>query len=328
MKFENSNKKLVDRIHGHPEIRVARSSARTYASTLRRVGDQFGGGYKDNLNFIEKAGLLDKIRKFEASLSVKRNLVNAIICGFKLNPNDKMSSKYYKYLLELNKEVDKHNKSGKMSQKQEQKMIPWDKIVKLRKHLEKSIRLSQVYKQKSVGARDLTAINRYVALSCYVLTPPVRLDWGTVSFHNKKGFANIKEKTGNYLVVTRNSVTIYWNSYKTFKHHGSLSTVIPKDLARILRRHTKFMKAVFPDNDRLFLNSRFEPLTRQNLGKLLETLFNNYFKKKISVSALRRIYLSSKYSHSLIAEARRDAELMHHTVNEAQNSYIKNKDDK
>ena len=323
MKFENTNKSLVDRIHKHPKIKAARSSARTYASTLRRVGDQFGGGFKDNLNFIEKPELLEKIKKHDASLSVKRNLINAVICGFKLNPNQKLSEKYHKYLLQLNRQVDEHNKSGKMSKTQSDKMIPWDKIVKLRKHLEKSIRLSQVYKQKTVGARDLRAINQYVALSCYVLTPPVRLDWGTVSFHTKAGFQNIPEKTGNYLVVTRNSVVVYWNSYKTFKHHGPLSTVLPKDLARILRRHVRFMKTVFPDNDRLFLNSRFEPLTRQNLGKLLETLFNNYFKKKISVSTLRRIYLSSKYSHKLILEARKDAKAMHHTVAEAANSYIK-----
>lgn len=328
MKFENTNKSLVDRIHNHPKIKAARSSARTYASTLRRVGDQFGGGFKDNLNFLEKPEILEKIKKSDSSLAVKRNLVNAVICGFKLNPNAKLSDKYHKYLLELNRKVDEHNKSGKLTKSQSEKMLPWDKIVKLRRHLEKSIRLSQVYKQKSVGARDLRAINQYVALSCYVLTPPVRLDWGTVSFHNKTGFLNIKKKTGNYLVVSRSSVIIYWNSYKTFKHHGPLSTVLPKDLSRILRRHVKFMKTVFPDNERLFLNSRFEPLTRQNLGKLLETLFNNYFKKKISVSTLRRIYLTSKYSHKVIAEARKDAKLMHHTVAEAQNSYIKTKDDK
>ena len=328
MKFENSNKKLVDRIHSHPKIRAARSSARTYASTIRRVGEQFGGGYKDNLQFLNKPELLEKIKKHDSSLSVKRNLVNAVICGLKLNPNEKLAEKYHKYLLELNRQVDEHNKSGKLTKKQSEKMIPWARIVKLQKHLAKSIRLSQVYKQKSVGARDLRSINQYVALSCYVLTPPVRLDWASVTFHNKKGFANIKEKTGNYLVVTRNTVTVYWNAYKTFRHHGPLSNVLPKDLSRILRRHVRFMKIVFPNNERLFLNSRFEPLTRQNLGKLLETLFNNFFKKRISVSALRRIYLSSKYSHSVIREARKDAELMHHTVSEAQNSYIKTKDGK
>ena len=118
-------------------------------------------------------------------------------------------------------------------------------------------------------------------------------------------------------------MTFYLNHYKTSKKHGSTSTELPKDLSRILRRHTKFMKKHFPDNDRLFLNSRFEPMTRQNLSKLLENMFFSYFRKRISVSALRRIYLSSKYSHKVIREAREDARKMMHSVSVAQNQYVK-----
>ncbi len=327
MNFEKKNTTLVDKIHKHPKIRAARSSARTYASTLRRVAEQFAGGFKDDLSFLDKPGLLDKIKKYESSLNVQRNLVNACIIGFKLNPNEKLSAKFYKYLLELNRKVDERNKSGKMSKTQADKMVPWPNIIKLQKLLEKRVRLSQIYKQKSVGARDLNALNQYVALSCYVLTPPIRLDWSTVIFTSKRGFENIKEKTGNYLVVTKSKVTAYWNSYKTVKHHGSLTDVLPTKLAKVLRRHVRFMKVAFPNNNRLFLNSRFEPMSRQNLGKLLESLFNTYFKKKISVSALRRIYLSSKYQHKLIVEAREDARKMHHSPSVAANFYVKKKDD-
>ena len=118
MKFEKKNTSLVDRIHRHPKIKAARSSSRTYASTLRRVGDQFAGGFKDDLKFLEKDGLLEKIKKYDASNSVKRNLVNAVICGLKLLEKPKVSEKFHRYLLELNRLVDEHNRSGKMSTKQ------------------------------------------------------------------------------------------------------------------------------------------------------------------------------------------------------------------
>ena len=152
--------------------------------------------------------------------------------------------------------------------------------------------------------------------------PPSR----NISFLKKyiqTSIANIKEKTGNYLVLKKSTVTVYWNAYKTSKTHGSVSTELPKDLARILRRHCKFMKTHFPDNANLFLNARFEPMTRQNLGKLLENLFYSYFKKRISVSSLRRMYLSSKYSHKVIQEAREDARKMLHQVSVAQDNYVK-----
>ena len=106
MNFENDNKSLVDRIFNNKKIKAARSSSRTYASTIRRVGNEFAGGYKKNLKWIAQPLLLDKIKKHEASLNVKRNLVNAIIIAFKLEPNQKLSDKFHKYLLELNKQVD------------------------------------------------------------------------------------------------------------------------------------------------------------------------------------------------------------------------------
>ena len=327
MKFENNNKELVDRIFNHPNIKAARSSSRTYASTIRRVANEFAGGYNKDLKWIKQPLLLQKIQKHTGSLNVKRNLVNAVIIAFKLEPNDKISAKFHKYLLELNKQVDERNKSGVLSDKMKNKTVPWAQVVKLRKLLGKKLRLSQAMGRKTIGSRALKIVNEYVILCCYTMTPPVRLDWSTVTFHNKKGFANIKEKTGNYLVLKKSTVTVYWNAYKTSKTHGSVSTELPKDLARILRRHCKFMKTHFPDNANLFLNARFEPMSRQNLGKLLENLFYAYFKKRISVSSLRRMYLSSKYSHKVIQEAREDARKMLHNVSVAQDNYVKKVND-
>ena len=322
MDFKNDNKPLVNRIFNHKNIKAARSSSRTYASTIRRVGNAFGGGYKPDLMWIKQPFLLQKIKKHDSSLNVKRNLVNAMIIAFKLEPHDKLSEKFHKYLLELNKQVDESNKSGILSEKQLKKTISFDKVVKLRKHLGKKLRLSQAMERKKIGSKDLKVINQFVILCCYSMTAPVRLDWASVTYHNKRGFANIKEKGGNYLVLRKSSVTVYWNQYKTSKIHGSTSTELPKDLARVLRKHCKFMKNHFPDSNSLFLNARFEPMTRQNLGKLLENLFFSYFKKRISVSALRRIYLSSKYL-KITKEAKEDARKMMHSVGVARAHYVK-----
>ena len=321
MQLENTNKQLVDKIFNH--CKCARSSARTYASTLKRVADLYGGGWKADLKWIHKPGILDKIKKHPGTNNVKRNLVNSLIIGLKLEPDTKMNDKYHSYLLELNKQVDKQARSGVLTDKQAAQLISWDKVIKLRKLLAKKIRLGQVMKRKEVSAATLRLVNSFAILAFYTLTPPVRLDVATLTFHNQRGFQNMPEKKGNYLVIRKSSVTVFWNQYKTVKHHGTVETELPKPLAAVLRKHAKWMKKHFPMNDRLFLNSRFEPLTRQTLSKTLQTLFYTYFKKRISVSALRRIFLSSKYKHSVVAEAREDAKKMMHTVSEAQNSYIK-----
>ena len=321
MEFKNDNKTLVDKIVD--KMQCKRSSARTYASTIRRIGTTFSGEYKKSLKFLEEKGLLAKIKKHDSSLHTKRNLVNGVIIGLKLLDEEALSRPFHKYLLELNKAVDERSKSGELTEKQLAKTISWEKVVKLRKLLAKQLRLSQAMKRKEVGPRDMKVVNEHLAVCVMSMTPPTRLDWATVSFHNKKGFANIKEKNQNYLVFRRGAVVIYWNNFKTVGKIGSVSHELPKPLATILRRHAKFMREHFPDNDRLFLNSRLEPMSRQTFGKLLENLFFRYFKKKISVSALRRIYLSSKYSHSKILEAQEDAKKMLHSVKTAQSHYIK-----
>jgi hypothetical protein len=146
MNLENKNKTLVDKIH--KKSKCARSSARTYASTIRRIGDQFADGFNIDLKFLHKPDILEKIKKLNASLAVKRNLSNGVIVGLKLEPHIKLDEKYHAYLLELNKKVDTQAKSGLLSDKQSAKMISWDKIVKLRKLLAKKMRLIQAMNQK------------------------------------------------------------------------------------------------------------------------------------------------------------------------------------
>ena len=322
----NDNKSLVDDIV--EKTGCKRNSARTYASTLVRVGNLYGGGYNKDLKFIKSPKLLEKLKNHDGSLHSKRNLINSVLIGFKLQkPPEKLYQKYKAHLITLNKEVEERGRKGIMTEKQKAKMLEWKQVEGLRKLLEKQMRLSQAMKRKDVTGRDLMVINQYVAVCCMTLTPPTRLDWPTVTFHNAKGFANIADKTSsNMLVVRKSSVTIIWNDYKTARKHGQVSHELPKKLASILRKHVKFMKKHFPENDRLFLNARFEPMSRHNFGKLLESVFYKYFKKRISVSALRRIYLSSKYSHSMIREAQKDARMMMHSVNVAQNHYVKEKD--
>ena len=134
MNFKNDNKSLVDRIHNSKKINAARSSSRTYASTIRRLGNEFGGGFKNDLEWIKQPSLLDKIRKYDSTLNVKRNLVNSGIIALKLVPDEKVSENFHRYLLESNKEVDDKNKSGELTEKQLKKTVSFEKVVKLRKH--------------------------------------------------------------------------------------------------------------------------------------------------------------------------------------------------
>lgn len=319
-----SNKTLTDRITD--VVKCKRNSARTYASTIVRLANLFTNGYTDDLKFLKEDSLFEKLKRHNASLHTKRNLTNAVLIALKLEPNPKMSDKYRKYLLTLNKQVDEQAKSGVLTDKQKAKFVDWSEIIKLRKLLAKQLRLSQAMKRKKISGKDMKMVNEHLALCCLTMTPPTRLDWATVRFYNTKSFGKLdsEAKTSeNMVIIRRSSVTIVWNQYKTASKHGTVSHELPKDLSRIIKRHVKFLTEHFPKNNRLFLNAKFEGMSRTSFQKLLETLFFRYFRKRLSVSAIRRIYLSSKYSHKMVREAQEDARKMMHSVSTQQTHYIK-----
>ena len=101
--------------------------------------------------------------------------------------------------------------------------------------------------------------------------------------------------------------------------------VIPKKLQTLLKKHIKFLKKHFPDNDHLLLTQTGTPLSRNGLTKFLQRLFYKHFRKKISTSALRSIFLTHRFDKKQLEEQREVAVAMHHTPDVARDFYVKNK---
>lgn len=322
------NKELTDKIQKVQNCK--RSSARTYASTIRRLGNEFRGqgkGYTKDLSWVHNKTILEKIKKYQSTVNVKRNLVNGMIIALKIRPNKVLSDAYNTYLQKLNTDVDNLAKSGKLTEKQQARWLTWQKIVGLRRLLARKVRLSQAYKRAKLNSKDFKLISQYFILCLYTMTSPVRNDWALVTFHSVKGFENIGHRDNNYLVQRKSGYQVYWNQYKTSKKYKEVVLDIPKNLEKIIRKHIKYLKKWFPDNNRLLLNSRFEPMSRISLTKFLQSMFFSYFRKKIGTSHIRTIFLSHKYSHKADEERKNVAREMLHSEETQQKFYVKEKKD-
>ncbi len=291
--MQKKNVELVDKLQ--QTLKCKRSSCRTYASVIKRVAKQFGKGYNPDMKWSHDKSILPKIKKFDTTLNVKRNLVNAMLNSLKLHENDTLYKQYSAYLVELNKEVDEFAKSGKLTDKQQKNYLSYDKIIKLRRLIGRKVRLAQAYKREKVTPQTHKLITQWIVLNLYTLLPPVRLSWATVSFHNEKGIGNARQQLGNYLAIRRGKWRVYWNDHKSSKKHGTVEVEIPKNLERVLRPYIRYLKKNFPDNARLLLNSRLEPMSKPSLSLFLQSLFYAHFRKKIGSQAIRRIFLSHKY---------------------------------
>ena len=321
----NKNKALVDKIQRMQDC--ARSSARTYASVIRRLGNLFAPKkFNEDLKWVTNPGILEKIKKFDTTLHARRNLVNGMIIALRLNPNKSLSEKYVAYLKELNKQVEDQARSGKLTAKQSAKWLSFKKIVALRKLLAKQLRLSQSYDRKTLRAKDHRLITQHLVICLYTMTSPVRLDWATVKWTTEKGFQNIARSSGNHLVIRRSGMQVYWTSFKTAKTMKEVVTDIPKPLAKVIRKYLKWQKKWFPDTNHLLLNSKYEPMSRMSLGAFLTNIFKTYYGKRISASQLRLIFLSHHFSHDEDKKRERIAREMHHSLGTQKLHYVKKPD--
>ena len=121
-----------------------------------------------------------------------------------------------------------------------------------------------------------------------------------------------ENKTTNYLFDN----TFYINRYKTAKTYQQQVIDIPANLQAIIKLYLKHKKG---DNDKFLINKKgvaFKSSTDMTVR------LNKIFDKKISVSMLRKLYLSSKYGDTM-KDMQKDAEAMATSVGTIQTNYIK-----
>ncbi len=319
------HQKLSDRIQ--KERSCKRSSARVYSSNLSRIHREFLSHtkYSQDLKWLgaNHKSLLKKLKKVE-NLNTQRNLLAASLVGFDLLKNTDAREPYVAQIATLNEKQS----SSDRTPKQEAKFVNWNQILKLRRLLTRTVRLGKYYTRKKLLRREFQALQQNLVLHLYTQIPPVRNDWSTVRFMTSTEWDDLTEEekqTDNILVLGRGAYHVYWADYKTVKKHGVIQQVIPKTLQTLLKKHIKYLKLHFPENDHLLLNSTGSPLSRNGLTKFLQRLFYTHFRTKTSTSALRSIFLTHKFDKKALDEQRDIAKAMHHTPGVAREFYVKNK---
>ena len=141
--MQKKNTKLSDIIQ--KKRGVARSSARTYSSALRRVHNDYSDKpWHIDLKWLEDESILNKLKQIP-SINVRRNLGMAVVVGLGIRKNKTLKSKYDTWLKKLRLERIKLNKRQEMTDKQKNNFIGWDDIIKLKKLLAKTVRLKNLF---------------------------------------------------------------------------------------------------------------------------------------------------------------------------------------
>ena len=275
-----------------------------------------------DFKFLKKSdNVKDKIS--ELHFTTQRNYFNAIIVYLmaisEKVEGDPLIEEYVELRDTLNKKYEDEQATGVISDKQKNNFVPIEEVNKMINDMGEEIKNKKIKKKEDITPKDKSLLQSYILFNIYTRLP-LRNDLAGMEAINKRAYNKLSEedkKEKNYLVVNKNKMFMVLNNYKTSAKYKELDIDIPKDLEKLLRLYIRINGMGV-----LFKSSTGKPLSRNALSQLLLKETKKRMGKSISTTMLRKIYLSSKYG-KVKEEMEKDAKVMGHSTEVAQNVYIK-----
>ena len=270
------------------------SSKKLYLSQLTKLNE---GKEPTNYKFLQDTDAIEaKLEKY--STNSKRTFYIAIVSF--LPEKNKTRKFYFDKMMEINKatrnNTEKSDKQKDNWMTQQEIKEVWEKL---------KTEADPLLMKKKLNEAETKLLQSYVILSLFVLQPPRRsLDYTQMMVVPK--YDENMDKAFNYLSLK--SQSFIFNNYKTAGSYKSQTIPINDELFQILKKYRK---------TGLLLQNGDKPLTSPQMTVIL----NKIFGKKVAVSMMRNIYMTSKYSEP--TELEKDANAMATSVSNAMNTYIK-----
>jgi len=325
----NSEKPMEAISKARPHLKT--NTIKQYETHLNKLKKLFDTDNYDFLSDIEE--VQEKLK--DKAYTSRRNSYNAIIVLLMaLNHDDKYTElieKYDKIRNELNSQYDEEMSSGKISEKQKNNFVEYEKIEEMIKTMENEIKSKGLKKKSELTGKDKELLMVYTLYNMLIRIP-TRNDMSGQKLISKTQFNKLTDedkKTTNYLVKEKNKMFGVYNEYKTSKKYGEKKIDIPKDLEKILNMYIR--KTGKKVGDVLFVSSTGNPLSRNMISQLLMKTSKKYLNgASVSTTLMRKIVASKHFGEgSEFAELKEKqkelASKMGHSVATMEKSYIKEK---
>jgi hypothetical protein len=306
----------IDKVLKHNREHLSPNSVTTYRNAIKKVYNlvpSFPKGLDTKLNLLSTHPKEVDEAIAHIPSHIRKTFYSALIVY--TQGNDAKVSAHY--LLMMKSDIAEYNKEqgkNEKSEAQDKNWMPWMEVLETVNKLKKKI--TPLWKDNSVSKEDLMLLFSYALISCYTLVPPRRaLDYINLKFRDDDGVNNFYNSKKS---------TLTFRIYKTAKIYGDVVEKVPTALKIVLNKWLSFkssLKGTFikmAESDYVFPSLSGKPMTNNEIVKIL----NGIFKKKISVSMLRHIYITDTLQPK-IKELKEIAGDMGHSSSQ-QALYIKN----
>lgn len=325
--------KLMEQVKASRSVRD--TTIALYKRHLTKLAMDITGKEYENEKFL-KTKVNDIVKYLnDKSNSVRRNFAASIMVALspkqKNSPTDEYRNTYEVYakmLTEGQANYMESKKDNKMNAKESENWMDFTEIVSLRDNIFKKLKKEGInMTTKEITKSNFDLLQQYLVLSLYTMLPPRRNEYATMKIIDKKQYSqldNTELKNNNYLVNLSklNKMFSYGSDKVKSKIEGGHNTVnVPKDLNTVLNLWLHFNQS-----DNLLVTQQGGlGMTKNQLTLLLNRIFKP---KMVSTSMLRKIYLTHMFGDEAERNTKKQkiADEMNHTVDVANNIYIKDTD--
>ena len=308
MPIDVKNKVLIDTFED--KLKVKRSTARVYASQLVTLARNMKIPFDlKDLVWLKKAKVLRHVGNVN-NLTRRKNTASAIIAGLKVVGEKKVIEEYREILMQADKDHTAFLVSGKRKRPYVDADRQWTMIRSLWKKVSAIVSAQKLWQRgDSINITQYRTLMQLVYLKFLSDMPVRRLEYAATRYVARGAEA----ASGNY-IVPRPKGPWRWrlSNYKTFKNFGTQEYKVSTGLKKLLRQLEPITKAKNNDGY-IFLNSRWQPMSRDLFSKFVARVFQTYAGKKWTQNTIRSIKVSSVWKDSVkTVEALKLAESMGH----------------
>lgn len=278
-------------------------SLKTYTSIITNLGKQM----KMDLSTPDAVianyqAILEHLKDIPPKIR-KTRLASLVVFISATEGNEEAIAKFREVMMDDKEVAEEEAKEQQLTERQKEGWISWPQVLEHYRELE--LDTKRLWKKPALDKGEFHKLQTYVLMSCLVLLdgPRRSMDW--VSFKLR----NVDKEKDNYMTYEKRKPVLVFNHYKTAGTYGSQKVEAPR-LAPILRKW-----AEKNPHDHLLMNyHQTGPTTQSQLTAIL----NDFFKKPISTSLLRHIWLTHFHQNTpALKEMEKVAHTMGHSVNES-----------
>jgi len=268
------------------------------------------GGPLKSLKFLtDFKNIKSKIEDLDKALSTKISYLTAICAVLKSNKKyTKLHKNYVELSLEMAKPLSAELDNNEKNEKQKASIVASKEIVDIRQSLNAII---------EAGDAPWPTYMQHLALCLYTLMPPRRnRDFSEMVIVLDE--PAVLSKDLNYFVISEG--LFIFNNFKTSAVYGSQKLRVSEELSDVLDRYLQEYFRIVKIQEIPFLLANEEGKKLQ-IKNSMTRLLHKAIGKEIGSTALRHIYLSSKYAETLVQQ-KADSIAMSHSLSMAR-QYIK-----